>query len=275
MTTIDQNLDRQIKDAHRRVWASGDYPAVATEVIPGLGPELVRAIAVQAGEKVIDIAAGSGNAAIPAAQAGADVTATDLAPELFEAGRRDAARAAVELTWQQADAERLPFADRTFDVALSCVGIMFAPYHQRAADEMVRVVRPGGRIGLINWTPAGFIGAIFAAMKPYAAPAPAGAQPPPLWGDPDHLTKLFGDTITELDVERRMLTVDRFTTPEEFLAFFKRTYGPTIAVYNRLVDAPDTAAELDERLLGLAQDHFREGQATMDWEYLLARATVA
>jgi SAM-dependent methyltransferase len=177
------------------------------------------------------------------------------------------------VSWLEADAERLPFDDGSFDVAMSSVGVMFTPFHQRSADELVRVVRPGGRIGLINWTPRGFIGQVFATMKPYAAPPPAGAQPPPLWGDPDHLARLFGDKVTGLRTERRMLTVERFHAAEGFLAFFKRTYGPTIAVYARLANDPTASAELDQTLTDLARDNFG-GHPFMQWEYLLATATV-
>jgi ubiquinone/menaquinone biosynthesis C-methylase UbiE len=273
MTIIDTALDVQIKSAHRRMWASGDYPAVASEVIPELGAVLVRALGVQPNDTVLDVAAGSGNAAVPAARVGAYVTATDLAPELFDAGRRDAAVAGVNVTWLEADAERLPFGDGSYDVAMSSVGVMFTPFHQRSADELVRVVRPGGRIGLVNWTPGGFIGEVFATMKPYAAPPPAGAQPPPLWGDPDYLARLFGDRVTGLRTERRMLSVDRFDTPEDFLAFFKQAYGPTIAVYARLANDPAASAELDRTLIDLARDNFAD-QPFMQWEYLLATATV-
>lgn len=273
MSTIDTTLDVQIKTAHRRMWASGDYPAVAREVIPELGAVLTQALRVQPNDSVLDVAAGSGNAAIPAARVGARVTATDLAPELFDAGRRDAAIAGVKVTWLEADAERLPFDDGSFDVGMSCVGVMFTPSHQRSADELVRVVRPGGRIGLVNWTPGGFIGKVFAAMKPYAAPPPAGAEPPPLWGDPDHLARLFGGKVTGLRTERRLLTVDRFHTPEDFLAFFKETYGPTIAVYARLANDPAASGELDQGLIDLARDNFGS-QDFMQWEYLLATASV-
>ena len=185
------------------------------------------------------------------------MTATDLTPELFDAGRRAAAAAGVELTWRQADAEHLPFNDHSFDVALSCVGVMFAPFHQHAADELVRVVRPGGRIGLVSWIPSGFIGSMFAVMKPFAPPPPAGAQPPPLWGDPDHVAELLGESVTELRTERRALVVDRFADAEEFLDFFKSSFGPTIAVYARHRDDLASTARLDEALLALATAHFR------------------
>ena len=183
ISTVEQDADRQLKAKHRALWASGNYPAVAAELIPALGPELVQACGVRAGDRVLDVAAGSGNAAIPAAAVGGIVTASDLTPELFDAGRRIAAGRGVELEWVEADAEALPFADNSFDVVMSCVGAMFAPHHQVTADELVRVCRPGGTIGMINWTPQGFIGNLLATMKPYAPPPPPGASPPPLWGD--------------------------------------------------------------------------------------------
>src|SRR6185369_4677884 len=128
-----------------------------------------------------------GNASIPAAQRGASVTASDLTPELLEAGRHRAEGAGVSLGWAEADAEHLPFDDASFDVVISSIGVMFAPHHQAAADELVRVCRPGGTLGLLSWTPEGFIGQMFATMKPYAPPPPPGAQPPPLWGRADHV----------------------------------------------------------------------------------------
>lgn len=272
--SADQAADRALKAKHRSMWASGDYPAVATEVIAPLGPVLVEALGITAGQYVLDVAAGSGNAAVPAALAGARVVAGDLAPELFDAGRRFAARSGVELDWREADAEALPFADNEFDVVMSCVGVMFAPHHQRSADELIRVSRPGGTIGLINWTPDGFIGQMFATMKPYAPPPPPGAQPPPLWGDRDHVRALLGDRVTEVRAERRALRVDRFAEPAAFLDFFKTCYGPTIAVYRSLADQPERAAELDQALIELVR-RFDHGVAAtvMDWEYLLVTAT--
>jgi ubiquinone/menaquinone biosynthesis C-methylase UbiE len=182
-----------LKAKHRAMWALGDYPAVATDLVASLGPVLVGACEIRPGDRVLDVAAGTGNAAIPAARAGASVVASDLTPELLEAGRRHAEQQGIPLEWRQADAEDLPFADGEFDTVMSCLGVMFAPYHQASADELVRVCRPGGTIGLLNWTPEGFIGQLFATMKPYAPPPPAGAQPPPLWGREDHVRALLGD----------------------------------------------------------------------------------
>jgi ubiquinone/menaquinone biosynthesis C-methylase UbiE len=271
MTTTDTaTADRALKAKHRALWAAGDYPAVAAELIPELGPELVRAAGVRAGQRVLDVAAGSGNAAIPAAATGADVVATDLAPELFDAGRRIAAERGVALMWQEADAEALPYPDDAFDVVLSCVGAMFAPHHQTTADELVRVTRPGGTIGMINWTPQGFIGNLFATMGPYAPPPPPGATPPPRWGDEEHVRALFGDRVTALDMRRQSVRMDHATDPTEFREYWKRTYGPTIAVYKFNADRPERVADLDR--------DFRQFLTTWstgtgwDAEYLLVTA---
>jgi 2-polyprenyl-3-methyl-5-hydroxy-6-metoxy-1,4-benzoquinol methylase len=255
------------------MWALGDYPAVATDVIPELGPILVRACGVRPGQRVLDVAAGTGNAAIPAALAGADVVACDLAPDLLEAGKVHAARAGAELEWREADAEALPFGDGEFDTVLSCVGVMFAPHHQASAAELVRVCRPGGTIGLLSWTPEGFVGQMFAVMKPYAPPPPPGAQPPPLWGREDHVRALLGSAVTGFTVERKTLAVNVFARPEDFRDFFKACYGPTIAVYRGLADDPDRTAALDRDLADLARRFDRGTTSTvMDWEYLLLTA---
>jgi len=168
------------------MWASGDYPSMVETFLLPLGPRLVDACGIGPDMTVLDVAAGTGNASIPAAQRGARVTASDLTPELFEAGRARAAADGVELDWVEADAERLPFEDGSFDVVMSSIGAMFAPHHQDVADELVRVCSPGGTIGMLNWTPEGMIGALFRAMGPFAPPPPPGAQPPPLWGGEDH-----------------------------------------------------------------------------------------
>lgn len=260
-----------IKARHRAMWALGDYPAVATEVIPDLGPVLVAACGTGPGDRVLDVAAGSGNAAIPAALAGADVVASDLTPELLEAGKRLAEERGAELAWREADAEALPFGDAEFDIAMSCVGVMFAPNHQASADELLRVVRPGGRIGLISWTPAGFIGQLFATMKPFAPAPPPGSQPPPLWGDESHVRELFGERVSGIEASRQLLGVDCFTTAEEFRDYFKACYGPTIAVYKSLAEDAGRAAELDQALVDLGR-RYQRTDGSMDWEYLLFTA---
>lgn len=267
--------DRDLKAKHRALWASGDYPAVAAELIPTLGPELVQACAVRPGDRVLDVAAGSGNAAIPAAAVGAAVTASNLTPELFEAGRRLAAERGLQLEWTEADAEALPFADDSFDVVMSCVGAMFAPHHQQTADELVRVVRPGGTIGLINWTPQGFIGHLFATLKPYAPPPPPGASPPPLWGDEDHVRELFGDRVSDLTMRRQTVRLEHSPTPVEFREYWKRNYGPTIAAYKFNAGDPQRVAALDADFLAFLETWNRgqDGQAHWDAEYLLVTAT--
>ncbi len=269
----EAEADRVLKAGHRAMWALGDYPSVADEVIPDLGAVLVEACGVRAGDRVLDVAAGSGNAAIPAALAGADVVACDLTPELMDAGRAHAERHGAAVEWRQADAEALPFADGAFDVVLSCVGVMFAPHHQAAADELVRVCRPGGTIGLANWTPEGFVGRMFAVMKPYVPPPPPGAQPPPLWGSPDHLDALFGDRVVDVVTRRQAVRVDRFADPVAFRDFFKTRYGPTVAAYRAIAADPGMVAALDRDLADLARRNDQGTTATvMDWEYLLFTA---
>lgn len=272
-SSVAKEADRVLKAKHRAVWASGDYPAVAADVIPDLGGVLVRASGVHSGQRVLDVGAGTGNAAIPAALTGADVVASDLTPELFDAGRRLAAKLGAELTWQAADAETLPFADGEFDVVMSCLGVMFAPHHQASADELVRVCKPGGTIGLLSWTPDGFIGRMFAAMKPYAPPPPPGAQPPPQWGDETHVRELLGDRVTDVVASRDVVRVDHFDGPEAFRDYFKANYGPTIAVYKAISDDADKVAALDAALADLARQFaVGTGSFAMDWEYLLFTA---
>lgn len=266
--------DTTLKARHRAMWALGNYPAVASEIISSLGPILVEAAGVAAGQHIHDVAAGSGNAAIPAARAGADVVATDLTPELLAEGERLADAEGVMIRWRVADAEDLPGDDGEFDVVLSCVGVMFAPHHQLVADQLVRVCRPGGTIGLISWTPEGFIGQMFATMKPYAPPPPPGAQPPPLWGHVDHVQELFGDRIEITKAVQQDLVVDQFETPQHFVDFFKANYGPTIAVYRAIADDPARVAALDADLLAMVERFDRGTDGTiLDWEYLLVTAT--
>jgi ubiquinone/menaquinone biosynthesis C-methylase UbiE len=277
MTTTDSTstvADQALKARHRAMWALGDYHAVATEVIADLGPTLVAACGIGPGQHVLDVAAGSGNVAMPAAAAGAHVIATDLTPELIERGRADAAELGVRLDWEVADAEHLPFEDDSFDAVTSCVGVMFAPHHQEAADELVRVCRPGGRIGVISWTPSGFIGQLFATMKPFVPAPPPGVQAAPLWGDVSHVRGLFGDRVAELTASQQTLRVDGFPEPESFRDYFKANYGPTIAAYGGIADRPERVAELDQALVDLAERN-RQPDGSLAWEYLMVVATVA
>ena len=265
--------DSVLKARLREIWSLGNYGAVATELVHSLGPVLVGAAGIGSGDRVLDVAAGTGTAAVPAAETGADVTALDLAPDLLNSGKRRALAQGVHLTWAMADAENLPYADASYDAVISCAGVMFAPHHRRAAAELVRVCRQGGRIALISWTPEGFIGNVFAALAPYSPPPPQGTQAPPLWGNHEHVESLLEDKVRNFRAERRTVLIDRFATPEEFLGFFKANYGPVIAVYEQLGDTPDRAAALDAELLDLV-DRFsaRIAGIAMDWEYLLVTA---
>src|SRR6201988_672956 len=245
--------------------ATVDDSQIAAQLVAPLGPVLVEAIGVDPGDRVLDVAAGTGNAAIAAAKSGAGVVASDLVPELLEHGRALAAAQGVELEWREANAHALPFSDNEFDVVMSCIGVMFAPFHQRVADEFVRVTKPGGRLGLINWTPEGHIGQLFATMKPYMPAPPPGAQPPPLWGQEDHVRALLGDRVTDVVTERRMLTVDHFADGAEFRDYFKAVYGPTISVYRNIEDDPDRVAALDADIARVGDSVLR-GSSTMEWE---------
>ncbi|MEO3757097.1 methyltransferase domain-containing protein [Mycobacterium sp. B14F4] len=267
-STVD---DQAVATKHRAMWASGDYPRLAAELVSPLGPVLVEATGIGPGDRVLDVAAGTGNAAIPAAEAGASVVASDLCPDLLDAGARLAAERGVELEWREANAHQLPFGDDEFDVVMSCIGVMFAPFHQRAADELTRVCKSGGRIGLISWTPEGHIGRLWATMKPYAPTPPSGAQPPPLWGQEDHVRELLGDRVTDVVTERRTLTVDHFADGAAFRDYFKATYGPTIAVYRNIERDGNRVAELDAAIAQVG-DSVLSGDSAMEWEYLLLTA---
>lgn len=276
--TVVDEADRALKQKHRAMWASGDYPALAAELVNDLGAILVDACGIKPKQRVLDVAAGAGNAAIPAAMMGGKVIAADLTPELFDAGRRQAADRGVELEWVEADAEALPFEDGEFDVVLSCLGVMFAPHHQASADEIVRVCKPGGTIGLLNWTPEGFLGKMLATLKPFAPPPPPGASPGPLWGNEDHVRELFGDRITDIKAEKRTLAVHSFHRPEDFLRYFKSHYGPTISVYKFIAEDSEKVKALDSALIELADSYGEaHGDAAwqMQWEYLLLTARKA
>jgi len=268
--------DSELKARHRKMWASGDYPSMVETFLLPLGPRLVEACGIKSGQSVLDVAAGTGNASIPAAETGAEVTASDLTPELFDAGRARAKEAGVELDWVEADAENLPFEDESFDVVMSSIGAMFAPQHQKVADELVRVCRPGGTIGLLSWTPEGMIGALFKTIGPFAPPPPPGAQPPPLWGGEDHLRELTADRVEWGSMERDVLEVTAFERPNDYGEHFKERYGPTIvARANAVKDGRE--GEFDEALVSFCEEWNRgsDDDARFEMEYLLATGTRA
>jgi ubiquinone/menaquinone biosynthesis C-methylase UbiE len=268
------DANRMLKAAQRRMWALGDYHAFATSTVWELGTVLVDACAIGRGQRVLDVAAGTGNVAIRAAMAGAAVVASDLTPENFASGRRAAAAAGVEVEWAEADAEALPWGDQEFDVVASCFGAIFAPDQQQVATELLRVCRTDGTIGMINFTPEGRGGDFFRLLAPYAPPPLPGAVPPVSWGDEDHVRKLFGSRVASLEMRRREY-VESAASPEAYLDLFKRTFGPMVAIHASLADQPERTAALDRDFLEFvrsANQSTREGSVQIPYEYLLVVA---
>ncbi len=268
------DLDRERNAADRTMWALGDYHKFAKQTVWELGPVLVAACGISAGQRVLDVAAGTGNVAIRAAETGAQVVASDLTPENFEAGRREARDREVELEWVEADAEALPFNDGEFDAVTSAFGAMFAPGHQQVADELLRVCRPGGTIGMINFTPEGLAAEFFGTFARYAPPPPPGSLPPILWGSEEHVRELFGDHVESLEMTRKEY-VERAASPLAYCELFMETFGPVIALRAFLVDQPDRAAALDREFMEFATHANRgapDGPAEYHYEYLLAVA---
>lgn len=228
-TTVDIQT---LKEAHHKTWASGDYARCA-ELVTDVGERIVQRAGVTTGAEVLDVAAGTGNAAIPAALAGAHLTALDLTPELFDAGRRRASEAVVEIEWITGDAEDLPFEDERFDHVLSSLGVQFVPRHEVVAAELVRVCRPGGTIALGNWAADGYIGRMWTIMRPYMPPPPPFASPPAGWGRPEHIRELFAEYPVELTFERYSLDFST-ESAEAFTDMLADYYGPLLQARNKL-----------------------------------------
>ncbi len=244
---------RAVKGRQQLTWSAGDYARVGNTIL--LTAELLcEAVDLRGGQRVLDVAAGSGNAALAAVRRFADATATDYVPALLEEARRRAAAEGLSLAFQEADAEHLPFPGASFDVVLSTFGAMFAPDHERVARELMRVCRPGGKIGLTNWTPEGYLGDFFRTMGRHVPP-PAGVRSPMLWGSEDHLRGLFGDGVSELAVTRRMFAF-RQRSPRAWIDYFRAYYGPTLKAFESL-------------------DAARQDQLVADLEALIARHNVA
>jgi ubiquinone/menaquinone biosynthesis C-methylase UbiE len=262
------------KAAARAMWAAGDYHRFATTLFWEVGPVLVEACGIGPGQRVLDVAAGTGNVAIRAAEAGAEVVASDLTPGQLEAGSREAGSRGLKLEWVEADAEALPFGDGAFDVVTSSAGAIFAPNHQAVADELLRVCRPGGTIGMINFTPEGLAAEFFEIFERYA-PSPAGALSPMLWGSEDHLRRLFGDRVSSLELTRKAAVERMAGSPRDYCDFYKETFGPVVALFGLLADQPDRAAALDREFLEFATRAnlgAPEGQVEYRYEYLLVVA---
>lgn len=263
-TTIDYAA---IKQVQRATWESGDYARVGV-TLQIMAEQLLESADVRAGHKVLDVACGQGNVAIAAARRFADATGVDYAENLLAHGRERAAAEHLPVELIFGDAEELPFPDASFDLTASVVGVMFAPDHQRAADELVRVTKPGGKIALANWTPTGMIGQLFKAVGQWAPP-PAGVRPPPLWGTAEHLDALFGDRVEWTSLEKRTFCF-RFRSNEHLSEVFREYYGPTLRVAGKLsgADAEKYAADLADvaRRFNRAEDGTLVGVA----EYLEA-----
>lgn len=231
-----------IKQKQQATWASGDFAVIGT-TLQIVGESLAEAVDIRAGARVLDIAAGNGNATLAAARRFAHVTSTDYVPALLDKGRARASAEGYEVRFQVADAEHLPFGADEFDVALSTFGAMFTPEHERTAREMLRVVRPGGRIGLANWTPEGFIGQLFKVIGAYLPP-PAGLKSPALWGTKPHLVELFGSDAKDIRCARRMFNF-RYRSAAHWLQIFRDYYGPTHKAFAALAAKEQAALAAD------------------------------
>lgn len=246
-TTTDLSL---VKARQQQTWSSGDFAVVASRIV--LVSELLADNAdLHAGWHVLDVACGNGNATLAAARAGARAVGVDYVADLIESGRARAVTEGLDVEFRVGDAEKLPFDDNSFDATLSVFGTMFAPDHQRTADEIVRVTRPGGRVAFASWTPDGFIGQMFKVISSYVAP-PAGVASPLLWGTDEHLSELLGPHIADMQSTTRVCTF-RFTSAEEFVSFFRRYYGPTLKAFESLESADQKRLAAD--LAALARAH--------------------
>jgi ubiquinone/menaquinone biosynthesis C-methylase UbiE len=256
-----------IKKTQRAGWETGDYPRVGN-TLQVMAELLVEAADVRAGQRVLDVACGQGNAALAAARRFADATGVDYATNLLEQGRERASAEHLPVTFTEGDAEQLPFPDASFDLTVSTVGVMFAPNHQRTADELVRVTVPGGRIAVANWTPTGMIGAMFKVVAKWAPP-PAGVRPGVLWGTPEHLADLFGDRVEWISLTKRDY-VFRYYTPEHYSEWFREFYGPITRLAGTLTDSD--RAQFAEELADVPRRFNRadDGTVVAPAEYLEA-----
>lgn len=261
---------QELKVAHRLTWAAGNYAAVADAFVLEVGEVAVEKAAIAPGTEVLDVAAGSGNAAIPAALAGGRVTGLDLVPDLLEVARGRAGDAGVEVEWVEGDAEALPFPDARFDTVLSVLGVQFAPQHEVVARELARVTRAGGSIVLCSWTPEGFIGQFFKALGPRLPKPPEGASPPPLWGKEEHLLELFRGSGVEFEFERRTVGFE-FGSPAGFVDYMADNYGPILRA-RELLAPKGRWIELRAELVAISErfNDAVEGGFLAPSEYLVA-----
>jgi len=247
-----------IKTRQQAAWSMGNYAIVGT-TLQIVGENLCEALDLRAGSRVLDVAAGNGNATLAAARRWCDVTSTDYVPSLLESARARAQAEGHAIQFQEADAENLPFPDASFDVVMSTFGVMFTPNQDQAASELARVCKPGGRIGLANWTPESFIGQLFKTIGKYVAPAP-GVKSPGLWGTKTRLDELFDKTARQIRVTSREFTF-RYRSPAHWIEVFRTYYGPMNRTFGAL-DAQKQAA-FTEDLLALMQSGNRSGDRTL------------
>ena len=247
-----------VKSRQRAAWSSGDY-AVVGSTLQIVGEQLCEALDLSAGETVLDVAAGNGNVSLAAARRFCEVTSTDYVGMLLDRGRARAAADGLSIAFREADAEDLPFPDASFDAVVSTFGVMFAPNHEQAASEMVRVCKVGGRIGLASWTPGGFIGQMFKTIARHLPP-PAGLRSPALWGSREHIADLFGAAVKPRGIAKRTFTF-RYRTSQHWLEVFKTYYGPVLKTFAAL--PPDAQSALADDLLALAEQFSRATDGTM------------
>jgi SAM-dependent methyltransferase len=268
--TSDTSSYTELRDKQQQVWSSGDYNKIAHITVP-VSEHLVEHVGIAPGERVLDVATGTGHVALAAARRGAIASGIDYVPELLDIARRRAAAEQLDVDFETADAENLPYADGSFDAVLSAIGVMFAADHARAARELVRVARPGGRIGLASWTPEGFVGGMLAAVGRHVAP-PAGAQPATRWGVEAIVADLLGDEV--VDVRSVTASVrQRFASAEQYADLFLTSYGPTFMAASRLDDQGRAALRADLVALATSFDRDAGDGVVADWEYRIVTAT--
>ncbi|MCP3411632.1 class I SAM-dependent methyltransferase [Bradyrhizobium sp. CCGB01] len=256
-----------VKQRQHGAWSSGDYAIVGT-TLQIVGEQLCEALDLRAGSKVLDVAAGNGNATLAAARRWCDVTSTDYVPALLKRGQERAAADHLTVEFREADAEALPFADASYDVVLSTFGVMFTPDQDKAASELARVCKSGGKIGLANWTPQGFIGQLFKTIGKHLPP-PAGVKSPALWGTQARLEEMFGGQASEIVAEPRMF-VFRYRSPEHWLDVFKSYYGPMLKAFAALDESGQAALRRDLMTLLGEFNHADDGTVVVHSEYLEA-----
>ena len=259
-------LDLQaLKARQQDAWSSGDYAVVGT-TLQIVGEQLCEALDVRSGQKILDVAAGNGNASLAAARRWCDVVSTDYVPSLLARGQTRAAAECLSIRFEEADAEALSFADGSFDAVVSTFGVMFTPNQDAAAAELVRVCRSGGKVGLANWTPEGFIGQLFKTLGKYLPP-PAGAKSPALWGTEARIREMFAASATSINIERRNF-VFRYRSPEHFLEIFKNYYGPMLKAFAALDAANQQGLRNDLLALIGRLNRAEDGTMVVPSEYL-------